>query len=149
MQMDLTNQKSICILFTRITLKIMKNFKFNLGYASACLILLSIEILIAVYHFNPFIRGFVGDVLVVIFLFTLIKTFYNYNSKKLAFGILVFAFFVEMFQYFKLADVLEIKSTVVRIIIGTAFEATDLLAYSIGFFLVLLFEFQFLRNEHS
>ncbi len=114
---------------------------FNSTYAILAIVLFSIELLIAIYYFNPFIRGFVGDVLVVIFLYCLLKSFYNFKTKKLAFGILVFAIFVEILQYFQFADLLQIQSKVIRIIIGTSFEVTDLLAYFLGYLIVLTFEF--------
>ncbi len=82
-----------------------------------------------------------GDVLVIILIYCFFKSFYNFNTKKLAFAVLLFSFFVEMLQYFHIADILNIQNKVIRIITGTAFEYTDLLAYFIGYIIILGFEY--------
>ena len=56
--------------FNRHTMKL----QFNKSYFIVFFLLLIIEVLITIFYFNPFIRGFVGDILVVILIFSFIKT---------------------------------------------------------------------------
>mgnify|MGYP003114517925 CR=1 FL=1 len=64
--------------FNRHTMKL----QFNKSYFIVFFLLLIIEVLITIFYFNPFIRGFVGDILVVILIFSFIKTFICVSSKK-------------------------------------------------------------------
>tara|TARA_R110002072_G_scaffold108026_2_gene234642 strand:- start:42575 stop:42934 length:360 start_codon:yes stop_codon:yes gene_type:complete len=107
-------------------------------YITLFIILLIIEIAIAYFHFHPFIRYFIGDVLVVPLLYCLLKFFISISSEKIALYVLLFAFFVEMLQYFSITEVLEIRSSVLRIIIGTTFSIWDLVAYTIGYITIII-----------
>jgi len=116
----------------------MPHFKWN--YFLLFLLLLSVEILIAIYKFSAFIRGFLGDVLVILLLYSFLKIFIRNNVLKTAVSVLAFAFFVEFLQYFKLVEVLNIQSKILQVIIGSVFDIWDLIAYFIGFLIILLIE---------
>lgn len=105
------------------------------------------EIAIAYFHFNPFIRGFLGDVLVVLLLYSFLKIFIQNNNLKIAVSVLAFAYFVELLQLFGLAEKLNINSEIMLVILGSVFDFWDLAAYTIGFFLILLIEKLFNKNE--
>ena len=65
----------------------------------------------------------------------------------LALSVLLFAYSLETMQYFKLVQLLGLQhSKLARIVIGTAFEWLDLLAYTLGILLVLWVEN--LRYKH-
>lgn len=114
--------------------------KFNSKYFGYFCLVFVTEVAIAIFYFHRFIRGFVGDVLVIPLLFTFLKTFFNWNLKKTLLGIVLFAFAIEFLQYFKLLDLLEVKNIIIRTVLGTAFELTDLLAYILGAILVYIIE---------
>lgn len=115
--------------------------RFNKFYFQAALWLLGIEIIIALNVHDSFIRPFGGDVLVVILLYCLIKSFVNFSNYKAALGVLLFAFTIETAQYFHIVDVLGLgRYAVARMIIGTTFAWTDLLAYVLGIIIVLITE---------
>lgn len=113
---------------------------FSKKYLLASFFLFMVEVAIAHFHFNPFIRGFLGDVLVILLLYSFLKIFIKNNCFKIAVSVLVFAYFVELLQFFKLPEILNIKSKVLLIILGSVFDPLDLVAYSIGFLIILLFE---------
>ena len=116
-------------------------FQFNKFYFQAALWLLGIEIVIALNIHDSFIRPFGGDVLVVILLYCLLKSVANVSNYKAASAVLLFAFTIETAQYFHIVDVLGLgKYTITRIIIGTTFAWTDLLAYLLGTVIVLITE---------
>jgi DNA integrity scanning protein DisA with diadenylate cyclase activity len=117
-------------------------------YLLATLFLFAVEVAIAYFHFNPFIRGFLGDVLVILLMYSFLKIFIRNNVIKTAVSVLAFAFFVEFLQYFKLAELLNVQSKLLLILIGSVFDVWDLVAYSIGFLLILLIEKLFAKYEN-
>ena len=125
----------------------MKKIKWN--YFLVFLLLLSIETVIAIHHFNPFIRGFLGDVLVITLLYSFLKIFIQNNVFKTAASVLVFAFIVELLQNFKLSEKLNIQSEILLTILGSIFDPWDLLAYFIGFLIILLIEKLFTKNDNN
>jgi hypothetical protein len=98
------------------------------------------EIAIAYFHFNPFIRGFLGDVLVMLLLYSFLKIFIKNNVFNIAISVLGFAFLVELLQFLKLSEILKIKSKIILTVLGSVFDVWDLVAYFIGFLLILLIE---------
>lgn len=92
------------------------------------------EILIATtFAHTGFIRPFLGDYLVVILLYHLLKSARDIRPLKLAFSVFVFACLVETAQYFRLADVLGFtRGSVMSIIIGNSFSWADILMYLLG-----------------
>jgi hypothetical protein len=103
--------------------------------------LLVIEVTIAVFSQDRFIRPFVGDVLVVILIYCLLKSFLRLNANKVAISVLVFAFVVEILQYFNLVDLLGLQTNrIATIVLGSTFDWLDLLAYTIGISLVACVE---------
>lgn len=115
--------------------------QFNKNYFLLFLLLLVIEILIALFVHDSFIRPYIGDVLVVILIYCFIKSFFTTPATKTAIVVLLFACIIEVLQYFNLADKLGLQhSKIARIIIGSSFDWKDIAAYITGTFLLLLIE---------
>ena len=55
----------------------------RIGYAIATVILLLIEVLIAIYVHDAFVRPYIGDVLVVVVIYTFIRIFVPERCKLL------------------------------------------------------------------
>ncbi len=116
-------------------------FKFNSGYFVSFIILLITEILIALYVNDQIIRPYIGDLLVVILIYCFIKSFFATPVIRTAIAVLLFAFTVETLQYFNLVEKLGLQnSKAARIVIGSAFEWMDMLAYLAGSVLIILVE---------
>ncbi|UKN03131.1 DUF2809 domain-containing protein [Paracrocinitomix mangrovi] len=116
---------------------------FNYKYGLLFSIILIIEILIALYVHDQFVRPFLGDVLVVILLYAFLKTFLKVPPAQTAIAVLVFAVSVEIMQYFSLADRLGLSGNkFAAVIIGSTFDWLDLLAYVISFKIILYAEFK-------
>ena len=110
-------------------------------YLYCTFFLFLIELTIALYFDDAFIRSYVDDVLVVILIYTFLRTFLRVPILPTAIGALAFSFFTEVPQYFQIVDVLGLQSvTFARIVIGTVFDYKDLAAYSCGFLLLLFGE---------
>lgn len=92
-------------------------------------------------------RPYVGDVLVVILIYSFIKSFLNLPEVELALGVLVFAFTIEFFQYIKVVNLLGWEdSNLARTVRGTSFAWLDMLAYVVGVGFVLIVEKQWLKK---
>lgn len=114
---------------------------FNRKYFSLALILFSIEIVIAIFFTDKFVRYFLGDLLVVIFLYCFIMSWLRLESKKVALSVLIFSFVIEILQYFKILNALGWENNKIAIIIlGNSFDAMDLVAYTAGIAIVLWLE---------
>jgi glycopeptide antibiotics resistance protein len=75
---------------------------------------------------------------VAILIFTVCRTFLVVEHRKLALGVLLFAFAIELGQYFDLVRVLGLQhNRLARTVIGTTFDVRDLLACALGIALVL------------
>ncbi len=114
--------------------------KFNKLYFVLAVLLFGIEILIAKFVHDRIIRPYVGDVLVVILIYCIIKSFLNTPVLMTALSVLLFSFALESLQYLNIVDRLGLQNSKLAIIIGTSFAWIDLIAYIIGIVLVLLFE---------
>lgn len=119
---------------------------FNLKYFIASIVLFLVELTIAILHFNAFIRGFLGDVLIILLMYSFLKIFIKNNVLKTAIFVLAFAYFVEFLQFFRLAELFHIKSKILLIIVGSVFDLWDLVAYTLGFLFILLIE-KIIKNE--
>jgi hypothetical protein len=101
-----------------------------------------IEIGIALYVQDKFIRPFFGDYLVVFLIYCFVLSFIKTNKIKIAFIVLIFSFGVEFLQYLNLITILGLQnSKFAAAIIGTSFAIEDLVCYFIGFLSILIIEF--------
>ncbi|NEP18724.1 MAG: DUF2809 domain-containing protein [Leptolyngbya sp. SIO4C1] len=99
------------------------------------------ELYIAIYVDDNFVRPYLGDVLVVILIYAVIRAFFKVSILTTAIGVLAFSFVVEVLQYFKIVEILGLESsTIARTVIGTTFVWKDLIAYTVGFIILLCFE---------
>lgn len=78
----------------------------RIGYAIATVILLLTEVLIALYVHDAFVRPYIGDVLVVIVIYTFIRIFVPERCKLLPLYVFIFAALVEFSQMFHIVEVL-------------------------------------------
>ncbi|MFT3947674.1 MAG: DUF2809 domain-containing protein [Agriterribacter sp.] len=120
----------------------MKNtLQFNLVYFILFILLFITEVLIALYSRNSIIRSYIGDVLVVILIYCLVKSFFDTPVFVTAIAVLLFSSLVEMLQYFKIVYKLGLEhAALARVFIGTSFSWWDIVSYTIGIATVLGFE---------
>ncbi len=118
-----------------------REMRFNLRYGLLSLIIFGIEVCIATIWKDIFLlRAYIGDVLVVMLLYTAILSFFNIKNKgTLLIYIFLFSVLVEVAQYFKLATLLGFKEgSIMYIVIGNSFSWLDILCYFIGVLLMYL-----------
>lgn len=114
---------------------------FSKTYFIPAVLLFITEVLIAIYAHDKIIRPYVGDLLVVMLLYCLVKSFLNLPVKATAIVVLLFSYLVETLQYFNIVQRIGLAhSTFANIVIGNYFTWADILAYTLGILLVLTIE---------
>lgn len=102
-------------------------------YAVGAVVLFIMEVLIALVVKNPIARGYLGDFLVVILLYYILRIFMPFHPSWLPAPIFAFAVFVEVLQYFHIVDILHLSnSTFFKILIGGTFDVIDIVCYFAG-----------------
>ncbi|WP_332454572.1 DUF2809 domain-containing protein [Chryseobacterium aquaticum] len=114
--------------------------KFKPKYLLLTILIFLVEVLIAtVLKNNFFIRAYLGDVIVVILLYTFVKSFFTVNDTKLILGIFAFSCVVEFAQYFNIAEKLGFQpGSLMYIVIGNSFSWVDIACYAVGCLLLYL-----------
>jgi uncharacterized membrane protein len=121
---------------------------FSKIYFLATVIFLLIEICIALFIKDRFIRPFVGDVLVVVLIYCFVRTFLSVCYLKTAFGVFLFASLIETLQYFDYVKLLGLENNrILSIMMGRTFELTDYAAYFVGFLLIISIEKFYERHK--
>ncbi len=121
---------------------------FNKNYFGLASLIFGIEVLIAFYVTDNFVRPYLGDVLVVILIYCFLKSFLKLPVLIAALLVLAFSFAIEYLQFLHIVEKLGLeKSKMARTVIGTSFGWIDLLAYIVGIAIVLIVEKYWLKKE--
>lgn len=105
----------------------------RIGYAVAFVVMVAVEVLIALYVHDDFIRPYFGDMLVVCALYALVRIFVPDGVKMLPLYIFLFAVCVEISQYLHIADLLGIsRNPFLRVLVGGVFDWKDIACYAVG-----------------
>jgi hypothetical protein len=116
-------------------------YRFDLRYFFSALMLFGAELFIGFCMHDRVVRPYGGDFLVVILLYCMVRSFWDGPILATALSVLLFAYLIEVSQYFRLADHLGLKAhSLARILLGSDFSWVDMLAYTLGIFLVVSIE---------
>lgn len=118
----------------------MDKRKKRIMYLVAFLVFFLIEVFIAVFVRDDFIRPYIGDILVVVTLYCFIRVFLPVGVPLLPLYIFFFAVGVEVLQYFKVGEYIGQGNRIIQTIIGSTFDWVDILCYGIGCLLLGGFE---------
>ncbi len=123
-------------------------FQFGKKYLLLTLILFAVEIFIALFVKDTVIRPFVGDVLVVCLIYCFLRIFLRISFWKVAVSALLFAFAIEILQYFDYVKLLGLENNrILSVALGRTFELMDFVAYLVGFLLIILAEKLYERHQ--
>ena len=123
---------------------------FNKTYFLLFTGLFLIEFAIAYFLKDGFIRHTFGDFLVVIMLYCLFRSFLNIKPKPTALLVLIIAFVIEFLQLTNFLEILGLENNIyAKIILGSTFQITDLIAYSLGVLTVLIIENKILLSQFT
>jgi hypothetical protein len=121
---------------------------FNKNYFGLAILIFFIEVLIALFVHDSFVRPYLGDVLVVILIYCFLKSFLKLPVLTVALFVLLFSFTMEFLQFLNIVEKLHLeKSKIARTVIGTSFSWIDLLTYIMGIAIVIIIEKYWLKNE--
>lgn len=113
--------------------------KKRVAYGIATVVLFIIELLIALFVHDDFIRPYVGDVLVVVLLYTFVRIFLPEGVRLLPLYIFLFAAGVEVLQYFRIVEVLGLSDNrILSVVIGSVFDRKDIACYGVGCVLLII-----------
>lgn len=116
-------------------------FTFNKTYAIYAIGIFLIEVCIALFLKDGFIRHTFGDYLVVILMYCAIKTVFplkTVHAVVIVFGI---AIAVECLQLTNFLEFLRLgDNTLAKLIFGSTFHVSDIVAYSLGCLTILIVE---------
>lgn len=119
-------------------------------YVAATIVLLAIEIGIALFIHDVFIRPYVGDMLVVVLIYTFVRIFIPEGVRLLPLWVFVFAAGVEVLQYFRIGEVLGLSDNrILSVVIGSTFDVKDIVCYGVGCGLIFLYECLYERRKRS
>ncbi|MDE7416020.1 MAG: DUF2809 domain-containing protein [Lachnospiraceae bacterium] len=111
--------------------------KKRVVYVGLTIILLLVEVLIALFVHDRIVRPYIGDMLVVVVIYTFIRSWIPDSVQLLPVYVFLFATGVEILQYFNLVELLGVADNpFLRILLGTSFDVKDIICYAAGCVLV-------------
>lgn len=115
--------------------------KLRISYALATLLLIAVEVMIALFVHDRFVRPYLGDVLVVLVIYTFVRIFIPEKCRLLPLPVFLFAAAVEVAQYFEIVQRLGLdRNMFLRILIGSTFDPKDIACYAVGCAALCAFE---------
>lgn len=121
--------------------KSLIKFRLDLKSFLCFLLIFVIEVIIGLFVKDSIIRPYGGDILVVILIYYFFKSFIKMNPLPLALGVLLFAYAIEIGQYFNLVGLLNMQNNaIMRIVIGSSFSWGDIFCYTLGAIICLLID---------
>ena len=107
--------------------------RLRLIYSVLFFVLLTIEILIALFIRDNFIRPYIGDMLVTILICAFARFFIPEKIKLLPLMVFAFSLLVEIGQYFDFVKFLGLDDNVlISTLLGRTFSIADLICYAMG-----------------
>ncbi len=115
--------------------------KLRINYLISFIILFAIELYIAIFVRDNFIRPYIGDLLVVILLYTATRIVFPTKFKHLPLYIFTFSVIVELLQLINIVGILGLSDNkFFSILIGTTFDIKDIICYGIGTLILIGYE---------
>ena len=118
------------------------NLQLNKTYLIFTILLFAIEVLIAIFIKHGFIRYTFGDYLVVMLLYCFLKSFINTIPIIVAIPVLIVSYVIELLQLINILEILNLNNNhLLKLIFGSTFQISDLIAYSLGIITILIIEY--------
>ena len=123
--------------------------KKRIGYVLAAIAVFIIEVLIALFVRDRFIRPYVGDMLVVVLIYICVRVIFPERPRLLPLYVFLFAVLVEGLQAANLVELLGLAGNrFFSVLIGTTFDWKDIACYGAGCVLCGLWEAWLWRKSH-
>ena len=103
------------------------------AYLLATVLIFLLELLIALFVRDNFIRPYVGDMLVVVLVYTFLRIIFPERPRLLPLYVFLFAVGVEALQEIRIVELLGLQdSRFFSVLIGTTFDWKDIACYAAG-----------------
>lgn len=106
-------------------------------YATAAALLFAVEMCIALFVHDGFVRPYLGDVLAVILVYCGLRAVLPFRPASAAMAAFAIGALIEVGQAIHALDLLGVHNAVIRVVLGTGFEWWDFAAYAAGALLAL------------
>ena len=127
----------------------MKKTKTRIFYALTALVLFAIEVCIALFVRDNFVRPYLGDVLVVILIHCALRVVFPEKPRLLPLYVFLFAGLVELTQYVHLLDLLGLAHIRwLYVVAGGTFDWRDAACYAAGCCVIAAGEFLIERHKN-
>ena len=124
--------------------------KKRLFYLIAFLTLVAVEVLIALFVHDGFVRPYVGDVIVVMVIFCFVRIFIPNKVPLLPLYVFLFSLAVEIGQYFDFVALLGLEQNrFLSVLLGRTFSLSDILCYAVGCAIVSVCPLLFKHRKHT
>ena len=111
----------------------MKTNKLRITYILIFILLFAVEMLIAVFVHDNFVRPYIGDVLVVMLVCAFMRVFIPEKIRFLSVFATLFAVLIEALQYFDFVKLMGLENNpVISVALGRTFDLKDIICYVIG-----------------
>ncbi len=110
--------------------------------------LLAIEIVIALFVRDNFVRPYIGDVLAVVCVYFAARIVFVNKPRFLSVFVTLFAFAVELVQLTDLSDLFG-EGSAFSIIVGGTFDFKDLVCYLVGGIVCLLLDIKLFSPQKN
>ncbi len=107
-------------------------------------------LIVLLFSEMPFIRGLVGDVIIVVFIYYFIMTLKEFSSIYVVIFTLVLALITEVLQYFHFASILGLQhNKIAQLVIGSIFDPMDMIAYTVGGIVAFIIDTKIIKKPKN
>ena len=119
-------------------------------YAVMFMVIFLIEVIIALFIKDRFIRPYIGDLLVTVLLCALIRIFIPSKIFALPIFVFLFSLLVEFAQYIDIVKLLGFEgSKILSVLVGRSFSVIDIICYALGCILFFLADFFLIKKRKT
>lgn len=116
--------------------------KLRIIYAILTVLLVGVEVIIALFVHDKFVRPYGGDILVVIVVYCFVRIFIPEKFPLMPLAVFIFACIVEGLQYIHIVDLLGLTDNrFLSTLVGTSASFEDILCYAAGCLPLGVYEF--------
>lgn len=109
-----------------------KKVKLRISFLAVFVLLLAVEVLIALFVHDDFVRPYVGDMIVTVVVWSFLRIIFPDKFKLMSLYVMIFAILVEVGQYFHYTELLGITNPILVTMMGTTFAWADIACYAVG-----------------
>lgn len=126
----------------------MKKLTKRILFFAVFIVLLTAEVLIALYAHDDFIRPYVGDMIVTAVVYCFVRIFIPDGVKLMSLYVMIFSIAVEIAQYFNYVELLGFQDNpILSTAMGTSFAWEDIWCYAVGCIFCGVFDFVRFKNK--